>query len=239
MPLWSDAIGLCVVFGTEILLVYAAHAHLPQFSLSRCFVWQKVGKNGSKRRCVHAGHGWDDSQNEKNSIEDQSLFRYFDGEFIVLLLSHSVSFDGLAYRFPTHLWWLYDYLAANKSHWSSEMFMSWLYTSATMHGKRCWAFPFNFAAVFILRLALGKFAFVGSRRLLSANDNDTNELSSTKTRMINKSSHVRFAKTTAQTFSGKSWLLDDKIKNRFFTISPVVEMTARRRWQIEPQSNSE
>lgn len=32
------------------------------------------------------------------------------------LLSHSVPYDASAHRFAAHLWWLYDYLAANKSH---------------------------------------------------------------------------------------------------------------------------
>lgn len=61
----------------------------------------------------------------------------------------------------------------------------------------------------------------GDCNLPSTSHADSNELSSTEIQMINKSRNVRFAKATAQTFSTKSWLLDDKIKNRFFTSSPV------------------
>lgn len=156
-----------IVFGTYLARICSLRSTLVYLSfryrvVSRCR--NKEKKYQKAMRACRAGMITEKKILLTTNIK-RSFNRYFDGEFIVLMLSHSVSFDGFVYRFFTHLWWLYDYLAANKSHWSSEMFMSWLYTSATTHGKCRSAFPFNFSSVFILQLTLGVFAFVGSRRL--------------------------------------------------------------------------
>lgn len=95
------------------------------------------------------------------------------------------------------------------------------------HPRRCmanvlWLFRLISPLFSFFSLALGKFAFDVSRRdcyLLSTNDDWRRYKwieSPTENPNDKQTNNVRFSKTTAQTCSAKSWLLDDnKIKNRF------------------------
>lgn len=120
---------------------------------------------GNKNRVrTAASMGWLISM---KSIEDQisniqSLFRWW---IIAIVAFRFVWRFGL-YHFSTHLWWLYDYLAANKSHRTKCLCPD--YT----HPRRRIQTPLSCLPIFIyshsLAARLCKFAFAVSRRLLSA-----------------------------------------------------------------------